>query len=161
MANDETEDKPARSFAPGTLDKTRKAIGPVDAYEAQRMAGILGGEVLPERSAPINYDSLPKSKKVVASRAKVTGLSSADISAKSASLTSTTNSYTQSANVNQIANNSGRRIKTEEELPALTARDLKAMDKIMRSTEYAIKPNYGLFTFKINFKSKHINNWSK
>lgn len=154
MANDESNDKPARSFAPGTLDKTRKAIGPVDAYEAQRMAGILGGEVLPERSEPINYDLFPKSKKVINTRVKATGLSSADISAKSASLSATSNSYTQSANVNQIANNSGRRIKTEEELPALTARDLKAMDKLMRSTEYAIKPNYGLFNFFLTLSPK-------
>lgn len=153
MANDDNN-KPARSFAPGTLDKTRKAIGPVDQDEAARMANILGGEVLPERSVPINYDSLPKQKHKAQSFVKATGLSSSDISAKSASLSSTTNKMTQSASVSQIANNSGRRIKTEEDLPALPSRDLKMMDKLMRSAEYEIKPNYGLFNFFLNLSPK-------
>ena len=50
MAND-TFNKTA-DWAPGTLDKTRKAIGDIDPKEAATMAKKLGGEVLNERSAP-------------------------------------------------------------------------------------------------------------
>ena len=38
-------------WAPGTLDKTRKAIGNIDPQEAAAMAKKLGGEVLNERSS--------------------------------------------------------------------------------------------------------------
>jgi len=37
-------------WAPGTLDRTRKAIGEIDSAEAQAMAKKLGGEVMYEKS---------------------------------------------------------------------------------------------------------------
>ena len=40
---------PKRTLEPGTIDKTRKNIGPIDAQEAAAMQKILGGEVLREK----------------------------------------------------------------------------------------------------------------
>lgn len=152
MAKNETESYP-RSFAPGTLDKTRKAIGPVDSQEAQRMAKLLGGEVLPERSVPIDTSSLPHPKRRPETVIKPTGLSSSDISARSASLSATTPLPPSSPSVSQITN-TARRIKTEEELPALTQKDLKLMDKLMRSSEYKLKPDYGIFNILLTLSPR-------
>ena len=45
----ENENRPKRTLEPGTLDKTRKNIGPIDANEALFMQKKLGGEVLREK----------------------------------------------------------------------------------------------------------------
>ena len=43
--------KRTANWEPGTLDKTRKNIGSLDADEAANMARKLGGEVLYERTS--------------------------------------------------------------------------------------------------------------
>ena len=55
-------DKPEAKWEPGTLDKTRQNIGPIDAEEAKKMMQKLGGEVFAEKSAPIDYSAFPKAK---------------------------------------------------------------------------------------------------
>jgi len=55
-------DKPEAKWEPGTLDQTRRNIGPIDEYEAKRMIQKLGGEIYTEKSAPIDYSALPKAK---------------------------------------------------------------------------------------------------
>ena len=155
----DTEKKAPRSFEPGTLDKTRRAIGPVDKEEAQKMTEVLGGEILPERSAPINLASMPtraRRPEVI----KATGLSSSDITEKTAALPSSISNSKPSANVSQIANNA-RRIKTDEDLPALTSKDLRLMDKIMMSPEYELKPNYGVLNFLFRLSQKNREKVSK
>src|SRR5574344_2185633 len=154
MDNKDDLDKHApRSFAPGTLDKTRKAIGPLDQDEAHKMAEVLGGEILPERSAPIDPKTLPnrtRRPEVI----KASGLSSSDIAEKSAALTATAPNTKPTASVNQIVN-TARRIKTDEDLPALSSKDLKLMDKLMMSNEYQLKPNYGMFNFLFRLSAKN------
>jgi hypothetical protein len=154
MDNKDDLDKHApRSFAPGTLDKTRKAIGPLDQDEAHKMAEVLGGEILPERSAPIDPKTLPnrtRRPEVI----KTSGLSSSDIAEKSAALTATAPNTKPTASVNQIVN-TARRIKTDEDLPALSSKDLKLMDKLMMSNEYQLKPNYGMFNFLFRLSAKN------
>ena len=150
----DSENKSPRSFEPGTIEKTRKAIGPIDQDEAHKMAEVLGGEVLPERAPPIDTKSLPKQRRrepVI----KASGLSSSDVAEKSAALTATSANTKSSASVNQIVS-TARRIKTDEDLPALTSKDLKLMDREMMSTEYGIKPNYGLFNvfFRLSPKNR-------
>ena len=46
------EVKKTANWDPGTLDKTRKNIGSIDAEEAANMAKKLGGEVFYERTTP-------------------------------------------------------------------------------------------------------------
>ena len=159
MDTNDSERGAPRSFEPGTIDKTRRAIGPIDTDEAQKMMKVLGGEVLPERSAPIDPNTLPKQTRrpeVI----RASGLSSSDIAAKSAALTATSNHTNQTASVAQISN-TARRIKTDNDLPALTNRDLKLMDKVMMSTEYDIKPNYGLFNVFFRMSAKNREKVSK
>ena len=55
-------DKPEAKWEPGTLDKTRQNIGPIDAEEAKKMMQKLGGEVFAEKSAPIDYSAFPKAR---------------------------------------------------------------------------------------------------
>jgi len=150
-----TNKRPARTLEPGTIDKTRRAIGPIDSTEAQKMAEVIGGEVLPERSAPINTTSLPRQNHRVVSNIKASGLSSSDIAERSAALTATSINSKPSASVNQIVS-TARRIKTDEDLPALTSKDLKLMDRLMMSPEYDIKPNYGVFNvlFRLSVKNR-------
>ena len=101
MDTNDSERGAPRSFEPGTIDKTRKAIGPIETDEAQKMMKLLGGEVLPERSAPIDPKTLPKQTRrpdVI----RASGLSSSDIAAKSAALTATSNHTKQ---IHQILTN--------------------------------------------------------
>jgi hypothetical protein len=152
----ENEKKGSRSFEPGTLDHTRRNIGQIDPFEAQHMANVLGGEIIPERSVPVDPSTLPRRKNtVVSSSIKATGKSSADIAGDSAKLTATSPNAKPSAPVSQLLESS-KKHKTDEDLPALTNRDWKLMDKLMISSEYAIKPNYGIFNFffKLNAKNK-------
>ena len=52
--------KPKAVWEPGTLDATRKNIGAIDKEEAERMTKVLGGEIMTEKSVPIDYSKLPK-----------------------------------------------------------------------------------------------------
>lgn len=136
--------KPARTLEPGTIDHVRKNIGPIDPLEAAEMQKKLGGEVLREKAAPVDTSNMPRRQDRVIVRAS--GLSPSDISEKSGSLSATTN-LKSSPSVNQIINSPVKKMKTEEELPAVTPKDLKLMNKLMMSFEYEIKPNYGIFNF--------------
>ena len=60
MSDDSSQRKVEQSWEPGTLDNTRKNIGIIDKEEAARMIQVLGGEIMMEKSAPIDYSALPK-----------------------------------------------------------------------------------------------------
>ena len=153
MANlQDSKNQPAKSFAPGTLDHTRANIGPIGREEAMEMAKKIGGEVLPERNQSSVESSRPR-RSVRQEKIRATGRSSSDIAAKSAALSATTN-IKSSASVKQIVNknNSNQKtIKTDNDLPAITAKELKLMDRLMMDPEYEIKPNRGLFNFLLKF----------
>ena len=74
--------KVEQSWEPGTLDRTRKNIGVLSEEEAKRMTKVLGGEILQEKSAPIDYNSLPKNQ-VYAKRAVGKSANSASLSGAS------------------------------------------------------------------------------
>ena len=95
--------KSAKTLEPGTIDRTRRNIGSIDRSEADAIAKKLGGEVLHERSV-ITSSSMPSKKRtVVSSSVKASGLSSADIAAKSAALSATSNlSNKPSTTVSQL-----------------------------------------------------------
>ena len=141
-----------KKLAPGTLDHTRQNIGPIDPVEAAKMQKVLGGEVLQERAAPINPDSLPKSKKRNRAVVKSSGLSSSDVSGQSGSA----NLPKMSGSAPYAANKgSGKMIKSDDDLQEMTAHDLKMIDKLMMSEAYDLKPDHGVFNFLYQLSAKN------
>lgn len=118
-------------WAPGTLDRTRKAIGQLDPGEAEIMSKKLGGEVMYERS-----DSSSSSGK----SSKGTGRL---IRQTSSGNSENTSGFDAAAN-GQRGNGTRRR---QEELSTVTPKLSSLFDKLMMRDEYGIKPNYGLFNF--------------
>ncbi|MBP5156936.1 MAG: hypothetical protein ILP18_03580 [Treponema sp.] len=146
-----------KKLAPGTLDHTRQNIGPIDPVEAAKMQKVLGGEVLQERSVPVNPDSLPKSKKRNRAVVKGSGLSSSDVSAQSGS-----------ANLPKMSGSTGmpnkagsKMIKSDDDLQEMTAHDIKMIDRLMMSEAYDLKPDRGVFNFFYNLSSKNRRKLSK
>ena len=76
---DETNRGSTRAFEPGTFERTRKNIGPLDETERMQMAQKIGGEVLPEKSIPLDPSKMPKKRNATVI-ARPTGHSSSDIS---------------------------------------------------------------------------------
>ena len=156
MAENQNSGSPAKTLAPGQIDKTRKNIGPVDPTEAVEMTKILGGDILKERSAPVDTSKMPKrprQQEII----RASGKFSSDISASSGALKSTFSETKVTQNVNQMMNtgNSQKKRKTDAELPAMSPRDLKLIDKCMMSFEYQLKPNYGLFNIFYRMSAKN------
>lgn len=118
-------------WAPGTLDRTRKAIGQLDPGEAEIMSKKLGGEVMYERS-----DSSSSSGK----SSKGTGR----LIRQTSSGNSENISGSDAAASGQRGNGTRRR---QEELSTVTPKLSSLFDKLMMRDEYGIKPNYGLFNF--------------
>lgn len=118
-------------WAPGTLDRTRKAIGQLNPGEAEIMSKKLGGEVMYERS-----DSSGSSGK----SSKGTGRL---IRQTSSGNSENTSGYDATAS-GQRGNGIRRR---QEELSTVTPKLSSLFDKLMMRDEYGIKPNYGLFNF--------------
>lgn len=124
-------------WEPGTLDKTRKNIGSIDAFEAAEMTRKLGGQVLYEKSSPgssPNQGVVPKSGRIV----RNTDSSSGGAAGGSV------NSNNSKSNGQGIPT---PRKRSHEELPEIPKKMNSAIDKLMMSPEYKIKPNYGFFNF--------------
>lgn len=118
-------------WAPGTLDRTRKAIGQLDPGEAEIMSKKLGGEVMYERS-----DGSSSSGK----SSKGTGR----LIRQTSSGNSENTSGSDAAASGRRGNGTRRR---QEELATVTPKLSSLFDKLMMRDEYGIKPNYGLFNF--------------
>ena len=130
--------KPKAVWEPGTLDATRKNIGAIDKEEAERMTKVLGGEIMTEKSVPIDYSKLPKrapSHRVV----RPTNVSAA--SSKSSS------GGTASGASNPTFAEPKKKVTRAANLPTISSKDNAKIDKLMMSDAFAIKPNYGLFNF--------------
>ncbi|MBQ1661935.1 MAG: hypothetical protein II054_05495, partial [Treponema sp.] len=146
---DDSKHGTARSFAPGTFERTRKNIGPIDEDEAKEMAMKIGGEILPERAPepdPATVARRNRSDRVIV---RASGQTSSDISSRSAALSSSISTGSTKSMTTEILK------KTDADLPAVTAKDLKLMNKLMMSEEYGIKPNYGVFNFIFNLSAKN------
>ncbi len=150
MAEDYTQRKVEQSWEPGTLDATRKNIGPIDKEEAARMTQILGGEILQEKSAPINYDNFPQKERHYSHRAS--GKSSSDIAAMSADRGSSDSKSTANKGSKYGYAVTTARKPSSDGLPPIPAKENALMDKLMMSDDYKIKPNYGIFNFVRHFK---------
>ena len=131
----EDENRPKTAdWAPGTLDKTRKAIGNLAPEEAKAMTKILGGEVMYERS-----NNQINTKKAPANTGRI-------IRNPSSGSSSSQNNPTSTQNVVKT------RKHNREELPEITPKFNTRLNKLMMSSEYAIKPNYGFFNFVKKFQ---------
>lgn len=118
-------------WAPGTLDRTRKAIGQLNPGEAEIMSKKLGGEVMYERSDSSN--SAGKSTKGTGRLMRQTVSGNSE------------NSSNSNGAGNEHHGNGSR--KRQEELAPVTSKLNSLFDKLMMRDEYGIKPNYGLFNF--------------
>lgn len=122
-------------WAPGTLDRTRKAIGEIDSAEAQVMAKKLGGEVMYEKSPRSSGPSTKGTGRII--RNATSGSSGGSLSSSSSG----------SSSASSEGGSSGKGRKRQEELPIIPQKFAQLIDKLMMSEEYAIKPDYGLFNF--------------
>ena len=132
--------KPKAVWEPGTLDATRKNIGAIDKEEAARMTKVLGGEIMTEKSVPIDYSKLPKrapSHRVV----RPTNVSAA------AGKGSSSSAGGSSSDSSSEEKEPKRKVTRAANLPTISSKDNAKIDKLMMSDAYSIKPNYGLFNF--------------
>ena len=132
------EVKKTADWEPGTLDKTRKNIGSLDADEAANMARKLGGEVLYERTS--SGSGMPTG------RAPSKPQSKNNSQSKSSSSNSGTNSSSGAKDRTYTSLTTPRKY-TREELPRISKRTNTLIDKLMMSPDYKIKPNFGFFNF--------------
>ena len=134
-------DRPEAKWEPGTLDKTRQNIGPIDAEEAKKMMQKLGGEVFAEKSAPIDYSAFPKSKEF---SKRAVGRSASSVASQTASA-----SIPAGGKVGFAPKEKPTKFGM---LPELSSKERHLMDRIMMSEDYKIKTNLGLFNFVRKFK---------
>lgn len=140
--------KPEAKWEPGTLEQTRKNIGPIDEEEAKKMMKKLGGEVFTEKSVPFDTSSLPRSKEYA--RRVVVGKSASDLAAEIAN-GKNDESAAKKGNKYGYATDE-KRTHSFYNLPEISAKERNLMDRLMMSDDYKIKPNFGLFNFVRHLK---------
>lgn len=145
MAEDYENKKkiPRAVFEPGTLDNTRRNIGNIDTEEAIKMQKVLGGEILTEKSVPVDYSKLPKKQVQYSNYSRATGQTNSSVS--SGNSNSSLNSSNSSSNSKSTV--SVKKTKNVPDLPSISQKDNQLIDKLMMSTEYGIKKNYGFLNF--------------
>ncbi|MBR6341414.1 MAG: hypothetical protein IKR64_05905 [Treponema sp.] len=121
-------------WEPGTLDKTRKNIGLIDEKEAAVMAKKLGGEVLYERTTSA---SSGQQKGGSHGQGRIVRNSGSGSGGAGGSGSGSKPNTTYQAPRRHI----------REDLPPASKKFCNAVDKLMMSPEYKIKPNYGIFNF--------------
>ena len=127
-------------WEPGTLDKTRKNIGDISDIDAASMAKKLGGQVMYERSTTSSGSSTPnKTGRIVRQTSGGTG--------------GTGKSGSSASGGNGIGIPNPNKKYNREDLPNISKKTASAIDRLMMSSEFKIKPNYGIFNF--------IRNWQK
>lgn len=139
---------PQAVFEPGTLDNTRRNIGVLDAEEAAKMQKVLGGEVFTEKSVPVDYSKLPKKAVPHRTVVRASGQTSASISGRHSGPSSSNSS---SSSTKTSAPEAPKKMKQVSDLPSISQKDNQLIDRLMMSSEYRIKKNYGLFNFIRSF----------
>ncbi|MCR5766367.1 MAG: hypothetical protein K6G09_10395, partial [Treponema sp.] len=131
-------------WAPGTLDKTRRNIGDIDELEAAEMTKKLGGEIMYERSSideSSRSSGVNRSGKIVRTSASGAGSGSNGGAGGSGA------SGNSSASATAGAISFTPKKHSHEILPEIPKKVNNAIDRLMMSPEYKIKPNYGMFNF--------------
>ena len=133
------ESKPRTAdWEPGTLDKTRQAIGNIDREEAMKMTKILGGEIMYEKSesfAPINNKS----------KGAIIRNSSSSSNAQNRQNETNDVQIEKMESAKKTASPKAR--ANQESLIGISSKVNTQIDKVMMSNEFQIKPNYGPFNF--------------
>lgn len=122
-------------WEPGTLDKTRKNIGLIDEKEAATMAKKLGGQVMYERTTSSSGSQGQGGKGTGRIIRSSDGGGSKGGSSGSGGGSKPNTTY------------QAPRRHIREDLPQVNKKFNAAVDKLMMSPEYKIKPNYGIFNF--------------
>lgn len=117
------------NWEPGTLEKTRKNIGDISENEAATMAKKLGGQVMYEKSD--NSSPNPNYK-------------------NTGRIVRNTTNYQSSSSSTPTQPKTGRYRRNQ--LQPISKKVASAIDKLMMSQEYKIKPNYGIFNFIRNLQ---------
>ncbi len=125
------EIKKTADWEPGTLDKTRKNIGEISKEEAATMSKKLGGEVMYERTMNHSNSNSNKTGRIVRNTTSSGGAANKPVAQES---------FVPKKHM-------------REDLPVISKKVNNAIDHLMMSPEYKIKPNYGFFNF--------IRNWQK
>ena len=130
-------------WAPGTLDKTRKAIGDIDPKEAATLAKKLGGQVLNERTehADSPIQNTPRARRPSAPPPRTPRNPS---SSSSGSRLKTS--------VSSASFHTPVKHRRKNDLQTLPPKLCAEIDKLMMSSEYQIKANYGIFNFIRRFQ---------
>ena len=131
-------------WAPGTLDKTRKNIGEISDKDAADMAKKLGGEVLYERTTSGGGGAPGKAGRIVRQPGGAAGGSAGRGGAGAGN-----------SGVGGMGVASATR-RRKEDLPVISKKAAGLMDKLMMSSEYKIKPNYGVFNFIRSFQKNGL-----
>ena len=139
MANDSLNK--TADWAPGTLDKTRKAIGDIDPQEAATMAKKLGGQVLNERSILVDP---PLRTAVHAKRPS-------SVPPRPPHRTSSSSSGKPTPDTH-ASRHTAIKHRRKNDLQTLPPKLCAEIDKLMMSDEYRIKVNYGIFNFIRRFQ---------
>lgn len=136
-------DKPKTAdWEPGTLEHTRKNIGEISKAEAERMTQILGGEIMYEKSDAQKFEQTKKNKGAIVRRSA---------SSSTSDTSSSHEAKIADTQKEQSAQTSGK-ADSHEILPSISNRINAQIDKLMMSSEYKIKPDYGIFNFIRIFK---------
>lgn len=136
MSDNHNPQRPTAKYEPGTLDKTRKNLGELDEAEARRMAKVLGGEVFTEKAAPTHPAQASKS----ARRTGYINRQSRQQTADTRTTTAQAKTVTEKPRTQTLS------------LPNVSNDVRNLIDKLMMSSEYKIKPNYGFFNFVRRFR---------
>ncbi len=140
--------KPEAKWEPGTLDQTRRNIGPIDQNEAQKMMKKLGGEIFTEKSAPIDYSSFPKAKEY---SHRAVGKSASSVASEFSNAKNDSSADAKKGNKYGYAVTE-KQTRNIFSLPEISSKEKALMDRLMMSEDFKIKPNYGLFNFMRHFK---------
>lgn len=125
------------NWAPGTLDKTRKNIGDISDKDAAAMAKKLGGQVMYERTTGSGAGNSNPNKAGRIMRQTTGGGSGAGRSG--------TGSSGSGSGMAGVSPTNKKHVR--EDLPNMSKKVANAIDKLMMSPVYKIKPNYGMFNF--------------
>ncbi len=142
---DEQEKKPKKPlyrYEPGELDKTRKNLGFVEAEEAKKMVGVLGGEIGLEKSAPVDEKAIRRVRSARVAQNLRSGnrpvfRKGDGVDEQSTIIKTTAPASTPTA---------GTTVR-KDILPRLDNKTRNKMEKLMMLPEYGIKTNYGIFNF--------------
>lgn len=139
--------KKKKYLAPGTLDATRKNIGEIDEAEALRMTKVLGGEIMTELPFDAASTPLSRTHTVKVRRGVISENEGGDALKKNSSKGQAAFGNANVAGAKTAGSNVSEARKNATSLLSINAKEWNKMNRLMMSSEYNIRPNYGLFNF--------------